>query len=59
MGPSSQAIFFLPRLPVSRVMKSAIRGERVFLTERNSAMTVSIYSTAVRAVGFAAGGSSV
>lgn len=27
IGPSSRAIFFLPRPPVWRVMKSAIRGE--------------------------------
>lgn len=38
-GPSSQAIFFLPRSPVWRVMKSAIGGECAFLTVRNPTMT--------------------
>lgn len=44
----SQAIFSLPRLPVSRVMKSVIRRELAFLTVRNPAMTVSIHDIKVR-----------
>lgn len=54
-GLSREAIFFLPRPVVSRVMKPAIKGELILLTVRNPAMTVSIHSTGVRDLSFAAG----
>ena len=58
-GFSREAIFFLPRPAVSRVMKPAIKGELSFLTVRNPATTVSIHSTGVRDLSFAAGESGV
>lgn len=55
IGLSGRAIFFLPRPAVSRVMKSVIRGELIFWTVRNPAVTGSIHSTGVRDSGCAAG----
>lgn len=54
-GLGSQAIFFLPRPAVSQVMKSVIRGELMFWTVRNPAVTGSLHGTGVRDSGCAAG----
>lgn len=56
IGLSSQAIFFLPGPAVSRVMKSVIRGELIFWTVRNPAVTGSVHGPGVRHSGCAAGG---